>query len=61
VTEARSLHWEKISNGDLLKLAEGSGFDLIVTTDKVPTEPVWEKNLHRGSWQLGLVIGAATP
>jgi hypothetical protein len=34
VTEARRLQWERISNGELLKLAEGAGFDLLVTTDK---------------------------
>ena len=34
VTEARELEWERISNGELLKLAEGAGFDLLLTTDK---------------------------
>jgi hypothetical protein len=34
VTEARKLSWERISNGELLKLAEGAGFDLLLTTDK---------------------------
>jgi hypothetical protein len=34
VTEARKLKWEGISNGELLKLTEGAGFDLLVTTDK---------------------------
>ena len=34
VTEARKLGWETISNGALLKLAEGAGFDLLLTTDK---------------------------
>ena len=34
VTEARKLNWETISNGALLKLAEETGFDLMVTTDK---------------------------
>lgn len=34
VTEARKLNWEKISNGALLQLAEGAGFDVLVTTDK---------------------------
>jgi len=34
VTEARKLGWEMISNGALLKLAEGAGFDLLLTTDK---------------------------
>ena len=26
--------WDKISNGELLRLAEESGFDLLLTTDK---------------------------
>jgi hypothetical protein len=34
VTEARKLKWERISNGELLKLAEGAGFNLLLTTDK---------------------------
>ena len=34
VTEARQLGWERISNGELLKLADGAGFDLLLTTDK---------------------------
>ena len=34
VIEARQLRWERISNGDLIQLAEGAGFDVIVTTDK---------------------------
>ena len=34
VTEARALKWERISNGELLKLAENAGFELMMTTDK---------------------------
>lgn len=34
VTEARKLNWERISNGELLKLAEDAGFEVLVTTDK---------------------------
>lgn len=34
VTEARKLGWERISNGELLRQAEGAGFDLLLTTDK---------------------------
>jgi hypothetical protein len=34
VTEARKLNWETIANGELLKKAEGAGFDLLLTTDK---------------------------
>jgi hypothetical protein len=34
ITEARERGWDRISNGELLKLAEESGFDLLLTTDK---------------------------
>lgn len=34
VTEARQLGWERVSNGDLLRLAEDAGFDVLLTTDK---------------------------
>ena len=34
VAEARELGWEPISNGASLKVAEGAGFDLLLTTDK---------------------------
>lgn len=34
VTEARERSWDRISNGDLLKVAEADGFDLLLTTDK---------------------------
>ena len=34
VTEARQLNWERVSNGALLKLAEDTGFNLVLTTDK---------------------------
>jgi len=34
VTEARKLNWERISNGELLSMAEVAGFELIVTTVK---------------------------
>jgi hypothetical protein len=34
VSEARMLKWERKSNGELLKLAESTGFQVLVTTDK---------------------------
>jgi hypothetical protein len=34
VTEARKRGWERVSNGELLKLAESAGFDVLLTTDK---------------------------
>ena len=34
VTEAIDRGWDRISNGDLLKVAEVAGFELLFTTDK---------------------------
>lgn len=34
VTEARARGWERVSNGELLTLAEAAGFEVLVTTDK---------------------------
>jgi len=34
VAEARQLNWERVSNGDLLRLAEEAGFNLVLRTDK---------------------------
>ncbi len=34
VTEARERGWDTISNGELLKVAESAGFDVLLTTDK---------------------------
>ncbi|MEO8098324.1 MAG: hypothetical protein ABI811_11535 [Acidobacteriota bacterium] len=34
VTEAIDRGWDQISNGELLKLPEEAGFDLLLTTDK---------------------------
>ncbi len=34
VTEAIERGWDRISNGELLRLAEDAGFDLLLTTDK---------------------------
>jgi hypothetical protein len=34
VTEATERGWDRVSNGDLLNLAEAGGFDLLLTTDK---------------------------
>ena len=34
VTEARRLNWERVANGELLRLAESAGFELMLTTDK---------------------------
>jgi hypothetical protein len=34
VTEAIERGWDRISNGELLTLAEAAGFELLLTTDK---------------------------
>ncbi len=34
VTEAIERGWDRISNGELLSLAEAEGFDLLLTTDR---------------------------
>ena len=34
IVEARKLGWEEVANGELLRLAEAEGFDLLITTDK---------------------------
>lgn len=34
VTEAIDRGWDRISNGELLKLAEDAGFEVLLTTDK---------------------------
>ena len=34
VKKAKDLGWDTLSNGELLKAAEGAGFELLLTTDK---------------------------
>jgi hypothetical protein len=34
VTEAIERGWDRVSNGELLKVAEAAGFDVLLTTDK---------------------------
>jgi hypothetical protein len=34
VTQAKDAGWDKLVNGELLKAAEGGGFDVLLTTDK---------------------------
>jgi len=34
VTEAKARGWDRLNNGDLLKVAEEAAFDLLITTDQ---------------------------
>jgi len=34
VTEAKARGWDRLNNGDLLKVAEEAGFELLLTTDQ---------------------------
>ena len=34
VTEAKARGWDRLNNGDLLKVAEEAAFDLLLTTDQ---------------------------
>ncbi len=34
VAEARSLGWDRLRNGELLRAAEEAGFDVLITTDR---------------------------
>jgi hypothetical protein len=34
IVAAKSVGWEQLSNGDLLKAAEEAGFELLLTTDR---------------------------
>ena len=76
VTEAIDRGWDQISNGDLLKLAEEAGFELLLTTDKniryqqnLTTRKISLVVLGNSTWRnvrpyLDLVIAAvnaATP
>jgi hypothetical protein len=76
VTEAIERGWDKISNGDLLKVAEAAGFELLLTTDKgiryqqnltcrriaivVLGNSTW-RLVRRHLDQVASVVNAATP
>jgi hypothetical protein len=51
VKEARAQGWDTLSNGELLKEAEGAGFDVLLTTD---TNLPDQQNL--GKLKLAVVI-----
>ena len=62
VIEARKLAWERISNGELLKLAEEAGLRSLGDDRQeraLSTEPCRAENLDRGSWKLSLVACSA--
>jgi hypothetical protein len=56
VTEAIERGWDKISNGELLRLAEAEGFDLLLTTDK---KIRYQQNLKGRQISL-IVLGNST-
>ena len=76
VTEAIERGWDRISNGDLLKIAEAAGFDLLLTTDKriryqqnLTGRKIAIVVLGNSTWRIvrlylkriGLSVNAATP
>ena len=76
VTEAIDRGWHTISNGELLKVAEAAGFDLLLTTDKgiryqqnLAGREIAIVVLGNSTWRMvrlhldrvALVVSAATP
>ena len=53
VTEARERGWDRISNGELLKLAEENGFTVLPTTDK----PIRSQQNLQGKKLAIIVLG----
>jgi hypothetical protein len=76
VTEAIERVWDRISNGELLTIAETAGFDLLLTTDKnirfqqnlrgrkiaivVLGNSAW-RTVRKHLDQVAAVVNAATP
>jgi hypothetical protein len=76
VTEARERGWDALQNGDLLRVAEDAGFQVIVTSDK---RIKYQQNLEgriialvvltQGRWgpirkrltEIAAAVNAATP
>jgi|HubBroStandDraft_5_1064220.scaffolds.fasta_scaffold263906_2 hypothetical protein len=76
VTEARARGWQELENGELLNQAEGSGFEVLVTTDKnlsyqqnLASRKIAVIVLGQGRWslikpyvvQVVAAVNAATP
>jgi hypothetical protein len=64
ITEAMDRGWDQISNGELLRVAEEAGFELLLTTDK---NLRYQQNLgrpenrHRGSRQFNMALCSSPP
>ena len=56
VTEAIDRGWDRISNGDLLNVAEEAGFELLLTTDK---NLIYQQNLSGRKIAI-IVLGDST-
>ena len=56
ITEAIDRGWDRISNGELLKLAEEAGFELLLTTDK---NLLYQQNLSNRKIAI-VVLGNST-
>jgi hypothetical protein len=55
VTEAIERGWDRISNGELLNVAEAEGFDILLTTDKGIQ---YQQNLRNR--KMAIVLGNST-
>ena len=54
VRTAREQGWSTLANGELLRVAEEAGFDLLLTTRQesaLSTEPLEAKDRDRRAWQ----------
>lgn len=76
VTEARARGWEELENGELLRVAEAEGFQVLVTTDRnlryqqnLAGRKISIVVLGKGRWtiikphvaQIVAAVSAATP
>ncbi|HWY20347.1 MAG TPA: DUF5615 family PIN-like protein [Candidatus Acidoferrum sp.] len=76
VTQAKDLGWDRLVNGELLKAAEESGFEVLLTTDKnitaqqnLKTRAIAIVVLGNSQWRIvqryvrriAIAVNAATP